>query len=113
MTHKISEITYVASRASLVAQTVKNLLAMRKTCLASIHGSRRSPEEGSGNLLQYSGLENPMDRGAWGTPVYGGHKELDTTHRLTHTDMSCGFHASIGQSWYRCQLANCVFLLIN
>ena len=37
MTHKISEITYVASRASLVAQTVKNLPAMQKTCLASIH----------------------------------------------------------------------------
>ena len=25
----------------------------------------RSPGEGNGNPLQYSGLENPMDRGAW------------------------------------------------
>ena len=30
-----------------------------------IPGSRRSPGEGHGNPLQYSCLENPMDRGAW------------------------------------------------
>ena len=30
----------------------------------SIPGSGRSPEEGNGNPLQYSCLENPMDRGA-------------------------------------------------
>ena len=32
--------------------------------LGSIPGSGRSPEEGNGNPLQYSCLENPMDRGA-------------------------------------------------
>ena len=32
--------------------------------LGSIPGSGRSPGEGSGNPLQYSCLENPMDRGA-------------------------------------------------
>ena len=31
----------------------------------SIPGSGRSPGEGHGNPLQYSCLENPMDRGAW------------------------------------------------
>ena len=31
----------------------------------SIPGSGRSPGEGNGNQLQYSYLENPMDRGAW------------------------------------------------
>ena len=31
----------------------------------SIPGSRRSSEERNGNSLQYSCLENPMDRGAW------------------------------------------------
>ena len=31
----------------------------------SIPGLGRSPGEGNGNLLQYSCLENPMDRGAW------------------------------------------------
>ena len=32
---------------------------------ASIRGSGRSPGEGNGNPLQYSCLENLMDRGAW------------------------------------------------
>ena len=31
----------------------------------------RSPGEGNGNLLQYSCLENPMDRGAWQAIVHG------------------------------------------
>jgi len=31
----------------------------------SIPGSGRSPEEGNGNPLLYSGLENSMDRGVW------------------------------------------------
>jgi len=36
--------------------------------LGSIPGSGRSPGEGNGNTLQYSYLENPMDRGAcWAT----------------------------------------------
>ena len=33
--------------------------------LGSIPGSGRSPGEGNDNPLQYSCLENPMDRGAW------------------------------------------------
>ena len=37
----------------------------------SIPGSRRSPGEGNGNPLQYSCLENPMDRGAWWATVQG------------------------------------------
>ena len=35
--------------------------------------------EGNGNLLQYSCLGNPMDRGAWWATVHGAAKELDTT----------------------------------
>ena len=35
--------------------------------------------EGNGNPLQYSGLENPMDGGAWWATVHGVTKELDTT----------------------------------
>ena len=38
---------------------------------SSILGSGRSPGEGNGNLLQYSCLENPMDRGAWWATVLG------------------------------------------
>ena len=36
----------------------------------SIPGFERSPGEGHGNLLQYSCLENPMDRGAWRAAVH-------------------------------------------
>ena len=42
-------------------------------------GSGRSPEEGSGNLLQYSYLGNPMDRGAWQPADHGVTKESDMT----------------------------------
>ena len=38
-----------------------------------------SPGEGNGNPLQYSCLENPMDRGAWLATVHGVAKESDTT----------------------------------
>ena len=37
----------------------------------SIPGSGRSPEEGNGYPLQYSCLENPMDRGAWQATIHG------------------------------------------
>ena len=36
-----------------------------------ILGEGKSPGEGNGNPLQYSGLENPMDGGAWWATVYG------------------------------------------
>ena len=36
----------------------------------SIPGLERSLGEGNGNPLQYSCLENPMDRGAWGATVH-------------------------------------------
>ena len=36
----------------------------------SIPGLGRSPRGGHGNALQYSCLENPVDRGAWWTMVY-------------------------------------------
>ena len=39
--------------------------------LGSTPGLGRSPGEGNGNPLQYSCLENPMDRGTWWTIVCG------------------------------------------
>ena len=56
--------------ASLLAQTVKNLPAMQETQVQSL-GQRRPTGEGHGNPLQYSCLENPMDRGAWRAVVHG------------------------------------------
>ena len=49
-----------------------------------IPGWRRSPGGGNGNPLQYSCLENLMDRGAWWASVHGIAKELDTTEATTH-----------------------------
>ena len=47
-----------------------------------IPGLGRSPGEGNGNPLQYSCLENPMDRGFWWASLWG-RKESDTTKPLT------------------------------
>ena len=38
--------------------------------MGSIPGLGRSPGEGNGNPLQFSCLENPIDRGAWGAAVH-------------------------------------------
>ena len=48
---------------------VKNLPANTGDAV-SIPGSERSPRGGNGNPLQYSCLENPMDRGAWRATVH-------------------------------------------
>ena len=48
-----------------------------------IPGLERSTGEGNGNQLQYSCLENPVDRGAWRTTIHGCHKESDTTEQLS------------------------------
>ena len=53
-------------------------LACNAGDLGSIPGLARSPGEGNGYPLQYSGLENSMD-----SIVHGGHKESDTTEQLS------------------------------
>ena len=49
----------------------------------SIPGLGRSSGGRHGNPLQYSCLENPMDRGTWWATVHDGHKESDMTGQLT------------------------------
>ena len=64
---------------------IKDLPAMQETWVRSLGRILQggSPGEEKGNPLQYSCLENAMDRGAWWTIV---RKELDTTERLAqHT----------------------------
>ena len=56
-------------RASLVAQMVKNLTAMWETLVQSLSWED-SPGDRHGNPLQYSCLENPMDRGVWRATVH-------------------------------------------
>ena len=66
-----------------MAQTVKES-ACSVGDPASIPGSGRSPGEGHGNPLQYSCLENPMDRGAWWATVHGVAKSQTRLRDLTH-----------------------------
>ena len=58
-----------------MAQVVKNLPAMQKKKKKKdpglIPGLGSSPGEGNGKPLQYSCLENTMDRGAWWATVHG------------------------------------------
>ena len=63
--------------------------------LGSIPESGRSPGEGSGNPLQYSGLENPMDRGAWWATVYGLEKTQNTPERLKNNHQFQGHFLSL------------------
>ena len=74
-------------RAFLVAQVVKNLLAMQEI-LGLIPGLGRFPGEGNGNLLQYSCLENSMDRGAWWATVHG---VMKSQIRLCLCVLNCNF----------------------
>ena len=52
---------------------------------SSIPGLERSPGEGNGNPMQYSCLENPMDKGQGQrqATIHGDHKESDATEQLT------------------------------
>ena len=59
--------------------------------LGSIPGSGRSPGEGHGYPVQYSCLENAMDRGVWRVTVHGV-AEPDMTEANEHTHMSWLFH---------------------
>ena len=71
-----------------VGLVVKNLLANARDLrdMGSIPGSRRSPGEGNDNPLQYSCLENLMDRRAWRAIVYGVTKSQTQMKQLSiHT----------------------------
>ena len=50
----------------------------------SIPGLGRSPGEGNGSPLQYSCMENPMDRGAWQAIVHGVVKSRTRLSDFTH-----------------------------
>ena len=67
---RITTVIYsVLSNGLLMAQQVKNPPASTQT--GSLPESGKSPGGGNGYPLQYSCLENPMDRGAWWATVHG------------------------------------------
>ena len=61
---------------------VKHLPTMQETRVRS--RVRKTPGEGNGNPLQYSCLENPMDRVAWWSTVHGVAKSLTQLSNFTH-----------------------------
>ena len=71
----------------------------------SISGLGRSPGEENGNPLQYSCLENSMNRGAWQTVVHGVTKSQTWpsnwthTHTHTHTCTHACMHAHPQRPW--------------
>ena len=75
-------------RAFQVALMVKNPLVYAGDAGSTL-GSERSPGVGDGNPLQYSCLENSMDKGAW-----WGHKESDMTEYMRKLN-SCSKNSMI------------------
>ena len=65
-----------------IVLTILYTLDLESACKAGDPGLipwlGRYPGEGNGNPLQYSCLENPMDRGAWQAAVYGVTNDLVT-----------------------------------
>ena len=84
----------LSSWASQVVLVIKNLPTNARDARDKglIPGLGRSPGGGPGKPLQYFCLENPMDRGAWGTTVHGVAKsqtrleQLRCTQARTHVD---------------------------
>ena len=60
--------SYLISQVALVVKSLPTNLGDIRDA-GSIPGLERSPGGGNGNPLQYSSLENPMDRGTWWAPV--------------------------------------------
>ena len=63
-------ISCLSGEASFPGGSDSKVSAYSAGDLGSIPGLGRSPEKGSGNPLQYSCLENPMDRRAWLATVH-------------------------------------------
>ena len=71
----------VSLRKGFPGGSVVKTLPANAEDAGSIPGSGRSPGDGNGNTLQYSCLENPMDRGACWAMVHS-HKESDMTEAI-------------------------------
>ena len=88
ISYKVFFLLVSSSWATLVAQLVKFAYSARD--LGLIPKLEKSPREGNGNPLQYSCLENSMDRGAWWATVHGVAKSqtLSDFHRVKRRNLS-------------------------
>ena len=95
-------------QASQVTLVVKNPPAKggeaRDT--GSILGSERSPGEGNGNPLQYSCLDNPMDRGAWLAKVHRVAKSWASLKRLCTRATRASLFRDSWAEWFTRVLGN-------
>ena len=66
-----------------------------------IPGSGRSPGGGHSNPVQYSFVENPMDRGAWRATVHRSHTESDTSEATEHAHTSYQHEFLGGETFIR------------
>ena len=117
------EYQFIQIPASQVALMVKNLPANARDMRDSgaIPGSGRAPGGGHGNPLQFSCLENPMDRGAWHTTVHRVAKSWVwlkslSTHAPVHQQsfsMStwCPLEVKAPSSWISKMLTYCNILI--
>ena len=69
----------------------------------SVPGLGKSPGVGNGNPIQYSCLENSMDRGAWQATVHG----------VTESDTPTHAHWSLVNSFCKFLLGNCYLLYLG
>ena len=69
---------------------MKNQSACQAGDVGSIPGSGRTPRKGNGNPLQYSCLDNPIDRGAWQATIHGVTGESDMIYQLNTNKMYGG-----------------------
>ena len=83
------------SRASLVAQTVKNLPAMQETWVQSL-GWEDPLEEGMATHCSVLAWRTPMDSGAWQATVHRVTKFWRLDHKILATRRWILYHSHLG-----------------
>ena len=114
--YSLCTLNFLGATASQVALVVENPPANAGGIrdMGSIPGSGRSPGGGHDNPLQYSFLENPMDRGVWSATLHGVAKSWTRLKRLsmhTHTHLHTHTHTEgsilcLSSFQYYCEYQN-------